>query len=222
MSEHGRIRDLLGPFVLGVLGPDEEREVQDHLQHCEDCRSEEQGLRRSHEDLANLADAVETPPPELKSHLLAQLPRRRVRWAPIAAAAAAVLVLAVVAVYSSGFFMPEMVASAELEPTGLAPEAGGEVRVYETGSNMEVRLEVWGMPETSPDEYYELWLVDKDRRISAGSFTVSPDGRTEARLNAPATVLAEGYRQVGITSETTQEDPLPSGKKVLGGELDET
>jgi hypothetical protein len=32
MREHPEIRDLLGPYVMGALGPEEDREVEEHLQ----------------------------------------------------------------------------------------------------------------------------------------------------------------------------------------------
>ena len=76
MREHPELRDLLGPYVMGALGPDEEREVEDHLEACPVCRGEVRDLRFAHERLTDLASMKETPPRELKGRVLTSLPRR--------------------------------------------------------------------------------------------------------------------------------------------------
>jgi Anti-sigma-K factor rskA len=121
--------------------------------------------------------------------------------------------------YSTGFFGREAIASSVLEPTDLAPRAGGEIRLYESGPNVRVELEVWGMPEQDHEGYYELWFVEDGERMSGGGFTVGPDGRLEADLNAPK--IASTYPQVGVTFEKDTGDPRASDKKMLGGELRE-
>ena len=45
---------------------------------------------------------------------------------------------------------------ATLTPTELAPRAGGELKVRNSSPNAEASLEVWGKPQTKPEEYYEL------------------------------------------------------------------
>ena len=71
MSEHPETRNLLGPYVMGALGTQEERIVEEHLEGCENCREEERDLRLAHERLADLAYATETPPPDLKDRVVA-------------------------------------------------------------------------------------------------------------------------------------------------------
>jgi hypothetical protein len=219
MSEHSQVQDLLGPYVMGALEPEEEHEVEEHLEGCVPCREEARDLRLVHERLADLANATQTPPTGLKARVMTGMPRRRTRRVPLVAAAAAVLCVLVVlgVLFASGIFGQEEIASATLEPTGLAPGAGGEIQLYESGSNVRVELEVWGMPESGPEEYYELWFVEDGEHMSGGGFTVGPDGRLETELNAPS--LAKTYPQVGVTSEKDTGDPRPSDKKMLGGEL---
>ena len=218
MSEHMEVRDLLGPYVMGALGPEEEREVEDHIEGCAPCREEARDLRLAHERLADLAGTAQTPPHELKSRVLRGMPRRHTRRVPLAAAAAVLCVLALLGVlYSTGFFGPQEVASATLTPTTVAPDAGGKIRVYGSGENMNVRLEAWGMPPCKSDEYYELWFVEGNERVSGGSFTVGQSGRVEVAMNAPK--LARAYPQVGVTKETTPGDAGASHVKMLGGEL---
>jgi hypothetical protein len=109
-------------------------------------------------------------------------------------------------------------ASANLSPTGRAPGAGGEVSIRGTGENMEMRLEAWGLPPCKSEQYYELWLVEGDERVSAGSFSVGQSGRVEVTLSAPN--FAASYPSVGVTAEY-DKDPTASHAKMLSGELHE-
>jgi anti-sigma-K factor RskA len=220
MSEHPGTRGLLGPYVMGTLEPYEEREVEDHLQRCASCRQEAQELRLVHERLADLAYSTEAPPKDLRARVVAGIPRREAgRRVPIwvAAVAAAFCVLAVLGV----IITPDLFgarASANLSPTGRAPDAGGEVSIRGTGENMEMRLEAWGLPPCKSEQYYELWLVEGHERVSAGSFTVGQSGRVDVRLNVPG--FAGSYSKVGVTAEY-DKDPRAGEAKMLSGELHE-
>jgi anti-sigma-K factor RskA len=221
MSEHPDTRDLLGPYVMGNLDAHEEHEVEDHLQICASCRREALELRLAHERLTDLARSFEAPSDDLKERVVAGIPRREARrrisrWL-VAAAAAVLCVLAVIgAVRTPDLFGGEALASANLAPTGRAPDAGGVVSVQGSGENVKMRLEAWGLPPCKSEQYYELWLVEGDERVSAGSFTVGQSGRVEVTLNAPT--FAASYPQVGVTAEY-DKDPRASETKILSGEL---
>jgi len=214
--------DLLGPYVMGTLEPYEEREVEYHLERCADCREEAQELQLAHERLADLAYSTGAPPEDLKARVVAGIPRREAsRRVPtrVAAVAAAFCVLAVLAVIiTPDLFGGRAMASANLSPTGRAPGAGGEVSIRGTGENMEMRLEAWGLPPCKSEQYYELWLVEGDERVSAGSFSVGQSGRVEVTLSAPN--FAASYPSVGVTAEY-DKDPTASHAKMLSGELHE-
>lgn len=229
-AEHRETRELLGPYVLGALEPGEEREVERHLEACAGCREEERGLRETHERLAGAAIAGAAAPPHLKDRVLDALPprggdalpagesgRTRLLRRVVPAAAAALLVAAALAAYYGGIFEPAETAA--LEPTGLAPEAGGRVEIERASAATEAELEVWGLPRTGPNEYYELWFGREEGRVSAGTFTVDDEGR--GRLSATCPKVAAGdYRRVGVTLERFPEEPRrDSAKVVLGGEL---
>jgi anti-sigma-K factor RskA len=222
MSEHPHTMDLLGPYVMGTLEPYEEREVEYHLERCADCREEAQELQLAHERLADLAYSTGAPPEDLKARVVAGIPRREAsRRVPtwVAAVAAAFCVLAVLAVIiTPDLFGGRAMASANLGPTGRAPGAGGEVSIRGTGENMEMRLEAWGLPPCKSEQYYELWLVEGDERVSAGSFSVGQSGRVEVTLSAPN--FAASYPSVGVTAEY-DKDPTASDAKMLSGELHE-
>jgi len=222
MSEHPDTRDLLGPYVMGTLDAREEHEVEDHLQGCANCRREALELRLAHERLTDLARSFEAPPDDLKERVVAGIPRRAARrrvprW--VAAVAAAFCVLAVIgAVLTPDLFGGEALASAHLAPTDRAPDAGGKVNIQDSGENVRMRLEAWGLPPCKSEQYYELWLVEGDERVSAGSFTVGQSGRVEVTLNAPT--FAASYPTVGVTAEY-DKDPRASETKILSGELHE-
>jgi len=223
VNEHLHLRDLLGPYVMGALDPEEERQVEEHLEGCPACREEVSDLRLAHERLTDLVNMQETPPPELKDRILTGMPRRETRRVPLAAAAAAVIcALAVLGVlYSTGYFAPDEVASAELQATALAPQAGGELRVREEDPNAQAELEVWGLPQPGEDEYYELWFGKQGGRMSAGTFTVDTQGRETVYMTVPEE--ASSYEQVGITIEKFPEEPrMSAAKPVLVGELEKS
>ena len=229
-SDHRETQGLLGPYVLGALEAGEERTVERHLEACAGCRKEERGLRETHERLAGAAIAGGAAPPRLKDRVLAALPPQegqalpageseRTRWLRLVApvVAAALLVAVALAAYSVGIFEPRETAA--LEPTGLAPGAGGEVEIERAPAATEAELEVWGLPQTGPNEYYELWFGREEGRISAGTFTVDEDGRGSFSTTCPK-VVAGGYRRVGITLERFPDGPRrDSARVVLGGEL---
>jgi anti-sigma-K factor RskA len=223
MSEHQEKRNLLGPYVMGALGAEEKREVEDHLERCSQCREEARDLRLAHERLVDLANTTETPPPTLKNRVMTEIPRRKTRRIPLVTAAAILGALAILGVllYSSALFGRDEVASATLEPTDLAPRAGGELQVRDDDPNARAELEVWGLPRPGPDEYYELWFAEEGGRVSAGTFTVGAQGRETLYMSVPEN--ASDYQQVGITLEKFPEEPrMSAAKPVLTGELEES
>jgi hypothetical protein len=151
------------------------------------------------------------------------MPRRETRRVPLLVAAAVLCVLAVLGavLYLSEFFGRDEVATATLQPTDLAPEAGGKLQVREADPNAQAELEVWGLPRPGPNEYYELWFGEEGGRVSAGTFTVGPQGRETLYMTVPE--QASNYQQVGITLEKFPKEPrMSSARVVLGGELKES
>ncbi|MDQ3182034.1 MAG: anti-sigma factor [Actinomycetota bacterium] len=219
-----RFEELLGPYLLGGLTLEEERELERHLEECSGCRNEMDRVRQTHSFLRQLA--ASEPPPELKARVLAQVrsesPARsgggRWFWG---SAAAALLVVAVVGIALLQVLTGGSSTGVPLTATALAREAGGEVQVEEAGRNFRVDLEVWGMPELKEGEYYEIWYYAEDGgRISCGTFRVGPEGRTSVNLSAPAT--AGDYPEIEITREPDDGNPEVSGEEVLEGRLRST
>ncbi len=221
-----RFEELLGSYLLGELSVEEERDLERHLEECARCRRDLDRARQSHDLLRQVA--ANELPAELKGQLLAQVrgetpaPHSRGGWWLWASAAAALLVIAVLGVGLLQAIGGDPSSAVPLRATALAPEeAGGEVRVEEVGQNLQVELEVWGMPKLKEDEYYEMWYYAKDGgRISCGTFRAGAEGHTTVNLTAPAT--ARDYPEIEITRELDDGDPGSSGEEVLEGELRST
>jgi anti-sigma-K factor RskA len=233
-EDHTRTWELLGPYVLGALDSEEELVVERHLEACAACRDEERGLRETHERLSGTSIAASSIPPDLKARVeyalhigdrsratrAALLGATRIGRAALAAAVVLVLFALVTVAYSAGLF-DRTAQTATLQPTELAPGAGGELEVRGTGQNAEASVEVWGLPETQPDEYYELWFGREEGRVSAGTFTV--DDRGWGRLSASAPEWDEGYQRAGITLERFPEEPrMDSARVVLRCDLQDS
>jgi anti-sigma-K factor RskA len=219
-----RFEELLGPYLLGELSVEEERELESHLEECPDCQHELDRVRRTHDLLRQLA--TNEPPTELEDQVLAQVrgempARSSGGWWLWASAAAVLLVVAVLGVGILREITGDSSTRVSLTATALAPEAGGQVQVEEQGENFQVELEVWKMPDLEKDEYYEMWYYAEDGdRISCGTFRTGPEGETTVNLAAPAT--ARDYPEIEITREPDDGDPRTSGEEVLEGKLQST
>jgi anti-sigma-K factor RskA len=113
----------------------------------------------------------------------ARVPRRRV--ALVLAFAALFAALAFGAGRWTGEERFDAAWDAELTATGGAPGASATVRVghrdEETG-NMELLVDVSGLPPLGPDEFYALWLVDDGEwAATCGYFSVG-EGETTIRM----------------------------------------
>jgi anti-sigma-K factor RskA len=213
-----RFEKLLGPYLLGELSVEEERELEGHLEECSECRGELARAHQTHDLLRELA--VGGPPPELKDRVLARAmgpARSRGGWRLWVPAAA----LLVIAVLCAGLLWTITKDSSEGIPlTATAPtsEGGGELSGEVEEGNLHIELVVWGLPELQKDEYYELWYAKEDGgRISCGTFRAKQGGQTTVNLTAPASAVS--YPEIEVTREPDDGDPGSSGKKVLIGDL---
>ena len=215
-----RFEKLLGPYLLGDLSLEEERELERHLEECSGCRGELARARQTHDLLRELAAAG--PPPELKDRVLARVrgeipARSRGGWRLWVPAAA----LLVITVLGAGLLWTVTKDSSEgipLAATGPTPEGGGEISGEVEEGNLHIELVVWGLPDLRKDEYYELWYAKENSgRISCGTFRAQQGGQTTVNLTAPASAVS--YPEIEVTREPDDGDPGSSGEKVLVGDL---
>jgi anti-sigma-K factor RskA len=215
-----RYQELLGPYLLGELTEEEERELERHLEECSGCRGELAHARQTHDLLRELAAGG--PPPELKDSVLARArgdvpARSRAGWRIWVPAAA----LLVVAVLGAGLLWTITRDSSDgipLTATVPASEGGGEISGEMEEGNLKIELVVWGLPELRKGEYYELWYAKEDGgRISCGTFRAQQGDQTTVNLTAPANAVS--YPEIEVTREPDDGDPGSSGERVLVGDL---
>lgn len=235
------VHALAGPYALDALDDDEREAFERHLEACDICRAEVDGYRAAAARLG--IAATEDPPASLRDRVMEEVDRTR-QVAPLPAgppertgslvarrflaAAAAVLALAVAGLGALVASLDQRISELEGAESVLrvlsAPDArvaeaagpaGATVRVVVAPSLAEGWLVASGMPPTSDDRTYQVWLLRGDTPESAG--LVSPDtgGAVEVALDGDlATVDA-----VAITVEPSGGSPTPTTDPVAVAEL---
>lgn len=211
------VHALTAAYALHALDPEEEREFEEHLRGCEQCRTELAELRESAAALAYAADGP-APPPALRERVLeaartdnvVALPRRRMAaYVAGAAAAAAIAVAVPLGLWADSLSEEldrERAASAILADPGARSVAleGANGRLV-VSATREAALVVSGLERAPEGKDYEIWVVQGDRALPSGLFD-GEDGRDVVRLErlvpAGATVAVTLEREGGVDSPT--------------------
>jgi hypothetical protein len=157
---------------------------------------EAERLRRVHDLLVQAGPPPDLPPsleqtPEAEDAEIVQfplLPRRR--WAVLAVAAAAILLVA----FAGGYFFGHSKAPSSLEVERVVPmrattgDAQGIIRIagHDDVGNWPMEVEVTGLPkQPNHGSYYELWLTQNGKPTEpCGIFRVG-DSTTTVRMTVP-------------------------------------
>ena len=217
--------DLVGPYVLQALEPDEMEAMRRHLAGCPRCGAEARALARLPRllDQVDADEAVAVPPPGLEEEILDRFVRERAkprrarrRWLRIAIPAAAVAaVVAAVLVTSLPGGTDSAYAHADLWSLPAGHGAAGSAQVAEVAAGTRVQLRARHLPGRAGTPY-ELWCVRSDGRwISGGSFRARADGSAAAELTAAVT--PGEYHVVVITRRSTGGE---RGAEVMRGKLE--
>lgn len=208
------LHDLTPAYALDALDPNERREYEAHLAHCEQCRVE---LGSFSEVAATLAYAAAgpAPPPQLRARILerARTERPNViplrpRWAVPAAVTAIAAVAAAVALAIWASTLSNRVDSLQAQRSqqervaavlgaahgrtyGFGPH--GRLVVAPSG---EAALVFTGLAPPASGKTYEAWI--------ANGGTPRPAGTFDARSRVTAVAL-RGHVPVGATVMITQE-----------------
>lgn len=216
--------DLIGPYVLEALEPDEMEAMRRHLAVCPRCAAEVRSLAEIPALLerAGADDEIATLSPGMEEEVLdrfvreraASRPRRR-RWPRIAIPAIAVAALVAGILVAA---LPDdggtAYATAELWSLPAGGGAGGTAEAAEIAGGTRVKLRAHDLP-VSLGRGYELWCVRSDGRwINGGSFRARADGTAAAELTAA--VKPGEYHVVVITRRS--HDGL-RGDEVMRGKL---
>jgi anti-sigma-K factor RskA len=210
------IHELSALYALDVLSGDERARFEEHLEDCDRCRTEIEGLRTA---ASSLAFAVEGPPPpaELRARVLEAAraegqnvsPLRPRRSSFAVSIAATVAVAATAAAVAFGVWGASLDKSLSRERATISiltdpaarhvalPGARGELVVAPTGDAV---LTV-ALPKPPNGKTYEAWVADPSIR-PAGVFS---GGTTKLRVRVPrgARVMVSVERSGGVGAPTT-------------------
>jgi len=216
--------DLIGPYVLNALEPDEMDAMRRHLATCARCAAEVSSLAGVPVllDRAGADDEIATLSPGLEDEVLDRFVRERAasrpgprRWPRLAIPAIAVAALiagVLVATLPEG---PDTAyATADLWSMPAGGGAGGTAEVAEVAAGTRVKLRAHDLP-VQGGSAYELWCVRTDGRwVNGGSFQARDDGSAAAELTAA--VRPGEYHVVVITRRSGSH---LRGAEVMRGKL---
>jgi hypothetical protein len=217
--------DLVGPYVLGALEPEEMDEMRRHLAGCPRCEAEARSLAGLPAllDQAEVDEAPASPRPGLEEEVLDRFVRERARprpsrrrWPRIAIPAIAVAaVVAAVLIAALPVGSDPAYAHADLWslPAGDGASGTAEVAEVEAGTRVELRANhLPGQQGTA----YELWCVRDDGRwVNGGSFRVRADGTAAAELTAAVT--PGEYHVMVVTRRSSGRE---RGAEIMRGKLE--
>jgi anti-sigma-K factor RskA len=203
---------LVAPYAMDALDQQEEREFEEHLATCEDCREELARLRETAASLA-YATAGAAPPTALRERILDQaraerpnvvsLPRRRSWTAPLAAAAgiaaAAALGLGVWSATRSTTTDPFAAVLAKSGAQVVPMGSRGALAVAPDGS-AAVALSAPGAPA---GKTYEAWVIRNGTAQRAGLFSGTTTLRIQRPVSKGAVVAVTLERAGGVDRPTT-------------------
>lgn len=235
---------LLGAHALGALTEAEARQVEAHLAVCDQCAARAAEFHQIAEGLM-LAVPEAAPPARLRASLIAALeessaeaPRRapaklRLGWAG-ALAAAALLALNLAQWVRSASLQTQLESLAAEQRAAQTAQA---LRSYPSSQVLELQadeirgtlvfdldfpvavLYIWGLEDPGPQQAYQAWLISADGTRTSGGLLQLPPDRGFAWLVLRAPQALREYRGLGLTLEPAGGSPLPTGPRILGGDL---
>jgi len=216
--------DLIGPYVLEALEPEEMEAMRRHLASCARCAAEVRSLAGVPAllDRARADDEIATLSPGLEEGVLDRFVRERAaagpprrRWPRVAIPAIAVAALiAAILVVALPDGADTAYATAELWSMPAGGGAGGSAEVAEVAAGTRVNLRAHDLP-VRRGTAYELWCVRTDGRwVNGGSFRAREDGSAAAELTAA--VQSGEYHVVVITRRSAGG---MRGAEVMRGKL---
>lgn len=241
--EESHISELVAPYVLGALEPDEVEYVEVHLEQCALCRSLVEEERRVVQALPYLAEPRPVPR-RLRENLLQQahresrtparsrwrkvLPSGRSGWIAAATAAVLAIVFAVNSFQMQGEIEKQqeeasedraIIAEMVQSPGGwMTSLEGGEPGagggiIVDPTTNRAIMV-VDGLEPPDDGHDYVVWMMRDNEHVRVGNLAVDEDGRGQLYINTPGALAA--YDGMTITEEHQETQVAgPSGDEVL-------
>lgn len=195
---HNRLRELLGPYVLGGLDADDRARLEAHLPTCAACRDElatYAGLPALLRDGAPASAHRETSDAALGDAIGALRTRRRRRRLLLTAAAAVVLV-AGAGVGTAVVLEPDAPVATTLAlsaPAGVSATGAASLSAKPWGTSVE--LDLRGLPQ---DEQFVAWLVSPEGERQQVA-TWGSTGNGEAHVTGASAFATRDVAQVRVT-----------------------
>jgi anti-sigma-K factor RskA len=210
--------------ALGEVAPEQRPAAEARLREDAAFAAEVERLRAVTGPLDALPPDVWTPPAPPPLRVLTAVapppaPQRRPRaitLRPLLAVAAAFALLAAGVAGTLAVQALERGGGDGVEVTlGGLPEApDARATAVLRQDDGRVRLDVRGLPASSRDSFYELWLLNApDDLVAVGTFRVGADGRAE--LDFPLAVDPRRFRVLDVSLEAVDGDPGHSARSVL-------
>jgi anti-sigma-K factor RskA len=231
--------DLLPAYALDCMDGEEATRVAEHLKRCHECQVELRAYQ-SVVDQLPLAVPQAEPSQQVRQALLRRIdPAPQVEkqpsvwirfanyfkvatpaWGLVSLALVVVLLVSNLALWRQvNRFQSNPGTTAlrvvNLNGTQFSPGATGMIVISRNGEYGT--LVVDHLPALSPEQQYQLWLIQGGKRTSGGVFSVSPEGYTSVVIDSPRAL--DAYGSFGVTIEPAGGSPGPTGEKVLGGNL---
>lgn len=226
-------------YLAGECTQEEAAIVREHLNKCASCLREWNELRQVWETLPLMAEET-SPPDDLKAEVMSALfakpekekfavqsPQKRRRWVS-GIAAAFVLGIALGSLWNVNWpWEQNRGETAQLNrPTEVVrqfalkaadpsfPSVNGTAWVVRQGKKCNIVVEMKGLPATTGEQVFQVWLIRQGRRYNGG--VLQEDGRGNAVLTGEVDPQLQDFEAIGVTLEPDPNGRQPRGKKILG------
>lgn len=226
---NAEVHSLAGAYALDALPEDERASFRAHLEECDACRSEVDEFAATSARLG--LGVAETPPAGMREDVMARVAQTR-QWSPLAPAgeaapgaprhrrrsagwlAAAALVLVALAggvgvgYWVAGESTQQQIAAvvgaddARTEQAQL--QGGGTLTLISSAERDKAVVMADSLPELSPEQVYQLWIIDEEIRSADAFFDGSGAGQVHVLEGL------ESNAQIAITREPQGGSEQPS------------
>jgi anti-sigma-K factor RskA len=241
-DEHSRLRENIPAYALGALDAEDVTALEAHIQTCDSCQTELASYREMTDSLL-AAVPPRDPSPALRKRLQGRLPSaqsvRKVsppRFVPsfgkVALGSALVILLAINLFSFSQLrelqrqqaSLLQQVQNSQAALAMLSYPGTRAVLISEGNISGTVLLDrdrntaalvAWNLPELSPEQIYQVWLIEPDgHRVSAGLFRPqagSPYTTQPVSWNGDISAFVG----LGVTVEPAGGSDQPTGPRVF-------
>jgi anti-sigma-K factor RskA len=182
--DSGTIHELSAAYALDALDPAEEREFEQHLRTCDDCREDVASFEAAASALAFAVQSPE-PPPALRGRILERVQaergvvvpfrRRRISFGVVSGLAAAAAVVAIglgiwAASLSSDLDETRAALAVLADPAAKSIDLQGAEGRLVVAPEGEAALVVRNLDPAPEGQTYEAWVIEGKTPKRAGLF----------------------------------------------------